>query len=419
MITPFFFRRVWLNPLVIFFAVWFLNFLVYELDNFFHFYYIVLSQRSEFLFVLSFVGFFLGGMSMALYKALPRNKIPSSVLPQKEYSYLAFMERLSGSLFTLILISVLGKYLLLVLNYGNPLAHLGEIRAATVSGAFVYPKILQFFSIFRYVLILNLGALLVFSAKKKKYMILTTIAFMLSILTDVAVAGRGGILNTFLFLIGVLLTAYLAQGVKLKAKHYFGILLSVLLLFTLFGSILYFRSNETDFFRKFAVSIYLYFTGTIPAVESFVENPWPSSLPGYNTFSGLYQGANKAVGLFGLNFLSPQDYQTFYAPITHMGPFNSAGHLAYYYSDFREFGVLIFPYLLGLWSTWLFFYVYERPKILTIQMCAIATAFIFTTVSGTMTSGASIWFTIIILLAQYVFFEWVKSIMEHKKALKI
>ncbi len=417
--TPFFFRKIWLNPLVIFFGVWFLNFIVYELDHFFNFYYIDLSPKTEFLFMLSFVGFFIGSMSVAIYKALPKKIIPSIILPHKDYSYLAFLEKISIFLFILVLVSVLGKYILLMLHYGNPLAHLGEIRVSNVSGDFTYPKILQLFSIFRYVLVVNLAVLCFFSSRKKYYIILTAITVILSVFTDVAVAGRGGILNTFLFLIGALLAGYLAKGIKLKAKNYFDILALIFILFSLFASILYLRGHDNNFLKKFVSNSYYYFTGTIPAVESFVQNPLESPFFGYNTFSGLYQGIDKLTGIAGVNFLSGQDYQTSYAPISHIGPFNSAGHLAYYYSDFRELGVLIMPYLLGLWSTWLFFLAYERPRILTIQMCAIATAFIFITIRGTMTAGASIWFTIFAILIQYIFFEWKGGLTKYPRSLVI
>src|SRR6185369_318101 len=108
-LAPFFFRRVWLNPLVIFFSVWFLNFIVYEMDRFIHLYYLNLSSKTEFLFVLSFLGFFLGSMSVALWKALPKKSKPNSALPGIEYSYLSFLEKVTISLFVLVLISVLGN----------------------------------------------------------------------------------------------------------------------------------------------------------------------------------------------------------------------------------------------------------------------------------------------------------------------
>ena len=149
--------------------------------------------------------------------------------------------------------------------------------------------------------------------------------------------------------------------------------------------------------------MYLYFTGTIPATEYFTENPWPSPFPGYFTFLGLYQGADKVAGLFGRNFLTPEDYASFYAPIT-TGPFNSTGHLTYYYSDFREPGVLIIPYILGFISAYLFFWLHERPRTLAIELYGIIIAFIIITTRGTMTAGVSIWFTIIILFLQYTFF---------------
>jgi oligosaccharide repeat unit polymerase len=395
---------MWLNPPVLFFGVWFLNFFVYQFDFVFQFYKVTLSPKTEWLFVVSFIVFFLGSTVVALF----RNTKPVSVLAiePSEYSYLLLLKKLTIVYFVLVVLGLVGKYTILIAHYGNPFSHLEQIRELIVSGQLVYPPILQVFSVFRYVLVLNLAVLVVFSQKKKVMIWFLVVSVIASFFTDLAVAGRGGFLNVFLFLVGGLIAASFAKGFRLHLKHYAALAGSVVVLVGIFGGVLYVRHHQKNFLPRFAGSAYLYFTGTIPAVESFVSKPFESKIPGYFTFSAPYQFADAALRLIGKGFLSPDEQKSYYAPITDKGPFNSAGHLAYYYSDFREIGIIVIPFLMAFIASWLFFSVSERPRILTIQLWAIGISFLLFTIRGTLTSGTSIWLAILIILLQRVLFHF-------------
>jgi len=397
-ISKFFYRKYYFNPAVVFFALWFFVLLLYELDSYIGFFYVRLSPYAEILFIESFLFFLIGSLTIALPL---RTNYHRNFQPSQESYQLNVLYKITKFLFLIFLVTIFYKYLLLFQKYGNPFTNLMLIRAESC-GEFSFSVLLRFLSLSGYLVILNLGILVVFCPNKKT-IFLTLLTLILSFLNAASIGGRGSAFIVGLFLIATVLTAAIIKYRRIKLKFLFvGIaaIISCLLLLTI---IVYLRSDKSiSLVSRFVTDSYLYIVGAIPATSFFLDYPWSSRLIGYNIIAGIYQLVNLASNnLFQINFLTPQDLQTFYAQITTIGPFNTASYITYYYSDFGEMGVIILSYLSGIITTFLFFRAIYYRRIIDIQLSAIAMVYILISPRGVLTNGMNFWVILAALLIQH------------------
>jgi oligosaccharide repeat unit polymerase len=393
-----FYRKYFLNPIVVFFAIWLFSLLLYELDAHFKFFYVRLSSKAEIIFFISFFAFFIGSLTVALPL---RNKEKNRTQPGIEDRQLGFLYKIVKITFFVFLGAVFCKYILLFQRYGNPFANLALIRMES-SGKFCFPLILRFLSLSGYLLILNLGILIVLHCNKK-IVFLTLASLILSFLNAASIGGRGSAFLTALFFITTVLVALIIKYKKIKIRFLLmgiaGILICVLSLTT----VVYLRNDgKIAFMNRVIADNYLYIVGPIPATSFFIQEPWPSRLAGYNTMAGMYQLLDIAsVSLFKINLLVPQDLQSSFAKITNIGPFNTSSYITYFYSDFKEAGVVIFSYLLGLITTYLFFRAIFYRRIIDIQLLAIAMTNLLLSPRGILTNGINFWVILAVLIIQH------------------
>lgn len=399
-LTPIFYKRIFINPLVIFFAIWFFVFSLYQLNTIFNYFYFKLTEKAQILFILSFISFFIGSLSVAVYQHIKKSEKIQTIRIQD--FHLKSIYKITKILFFFFAIGIALKVFLLLQRYKNPIENLGVVRGEFISGLLKYPQILYFFSFLGYLIIVNLGILLVFSKKRKIILFFIFLTLVTAFLNDLTVASRGFTFNFFLLLITTIFATFVVKGKVLKLRHYLFGIISFVLIIIFLTTIVYLRGDKSVGFLKLIGEYnYLYLVGTIPATSFFIENPFFSNLPLFHTFGGIYKFFDGITGLFGFNFLGSDDLRTFYANITELGPFNSATSLAYYYFDLKEVGVIIFSYLLGFISSFLFFKVVYNKRIIDIQLYAFILSFIIYSIENVLTNGAAFWILLFFIFSQH------------------
>jgi len=395
---PLYNKRI-INPALVFLAVWFIVFFLYEIDQIFFGFFKPISSYAEILFSAGFMFFFLGSLSAAINKDIPR-KIP----PNITNNHLRFIYRTTKILILIFLTSFSWKGIILFQRYSNPFANLYQIRYDYVRGLLEFPFHLDFIVTFTgYLIVLNLGILIVLR-KSRKIKILTLLAILVVFFSDASVAGRGWSINIFFFLISTILVTYnVVLEKEIKLKQCLGIITSGILLALLMTTIFSLRAKTpVNFGRSLTVDTFQYAVGNISSTGYFMENPLPTGPFGYNTFGGLLKLANDvSKAVFEKSFLTSKDPQRYYADISDLGPFNTSSHFALYYADFGAIGIIIISYLLGFISSYLFLKAVFYKRIIDIQLSAITFAMILFSVRGIYSNARFFWVLILSVVLQY------------------
>jgi len=387
------------NPALVFFGLWSVVFLLYELDQVFWDFFRPINEAAELLFVLSFVFFFLGCVMGAVPARVPIAKQTTRI----KDADLRFLYHVVLVLMPLFVASIVWKYLILVRRYGNPFANLYQIRWDYVRGLLTPPLHLDFISTFTaYLIMLDLGILVVLH-RNRKFKIWIVFVFLMVFLTDASVGGRGWSFNLFLFLVSVVFLTYnAALGNSVKAKHPLIIATSAVLFACMINVIYYLRARDPiSFGRGLTVDTFQYIVADISSTGYFVEHPFPTGPFGLHTFGGLLQLANDLAGLFGKGFLEPQNTELYYADISSVLLVNTSTHLAYYYADFGTPGVIIISYVLGFISSFLFLKASCKRRIVDVQLAAIVFATLLFSIRGIHSEGRFFWILIVAVVLQH------------------
>jgi len=167
---------------------------------------------------------------------------------------------------------------------------------------------------------------------------------------------------------------------------------------------LYLRSDGTvTFVERLLVDNYIYTVGPVPALTHYLENPWPRDVPGQWTFAGIYQAADTLLGLVGSGrILTPETFQTYYAPITDLGPFNVASHVVYFYSDLGAVGVVLFSSVMGLVTGYAFIRALRTKRVSDIQTASLLMFLQIFSVRGVVTNGVMFWVCLVFVAVQHM-----------------
>jgi len=396
-----FYRRVGLfHPSTVFLGIWLANFSFYALEGRFDMFHYELTPYAQWLFIASFITFFLGMLIVPMAPPGTKNKKSMAISDGQ----ISFLYRTAKYLLVFYAFAVGFKYVILVAKYGNPFASLSQVRYDAWNKIIIYPEYLYLLTLPAYLMVLNLGILLALK-KSKKVILLVAAALALAFLNDCTIGMRGGMTNFSLLLACSYFMTYVSLGKKVTLKHVAELSLLAVGLLLVLTAMLYMRTDKSvSFGSRFVKDTYLYFVGTIPACGYFFEHPWGSSAPAIWTFGGIYKAADVLLGAAGIPY-SPTGLETHYAAITRVGPFNCSSHLTYYYSDFGEIGVIIVPYLLGFISSYLFLKALYYKRILHIQLASLLLATLIFSVRGIYTNGVFFWVVVILVVAQHLFFK--------------
>lgn len=224
-------------------------------------------------------------------------------------------------------------------------------------------EFLPYFSSFSFVAVF-LGS--IYTAWKRKFSFYILIPFLAVVLSELANVGRAGMLFAFVEFISVMIL-YRPAVLKIeltsrkwkKLKNIISIVFISVLLIAGATSVKLVRStiesysgassslNEIRGGLVISPSIYFYFSGDLGVLNKYLELDKESNMFGENTFMPVYRVLNK----FGI-VKKPHFYQIGYFVPVWM---NTGTYLRELHADFGISGILIIPYFLGLFTTFLWF----------------------------------------------------------------
>lgn len=390
------------NPLTVFFGIWTLTLILFKLDIYFKIFTSGLTLNAQYVMATSFILFFLGAVTVALYtKKREIDKLVSINIKQ-----LDLLTTTSALVLLVFFIAVIIKYLILIPRYGNPFVNIESIRIDFFDGSLIFPFYLSVVTTFGYLAILNLGILAVFK-RNKSTLLMILFAFVLVFLNDSTTGMRGGLLNYIvLFLSGVMLSI-IVRNIKIGIRHMFYLICACIFFLMTMSIIFFYRSGgDVSYLEGLYKHNYIYLTSIVPTYSYFLDNPMPSNSFGIRTFQGLYEMLNMSLKPFDYILFAEADFKTFYAQnIIGNYPFNTAPYLTYLHSDFGLPGLLVSSYLMGLFSTFLYFKMIVAKRIIDIQFAVIAIAILIMSVRGIYVSGKSFWIMVGLVFLQHMFLK--------------
>ncbi len=256
----------------------------------------------------------------------------------------------------------------------------GSIPAVIINANIVYrlrverhiQGVIPYLYIFSYIAVFFAG---LYAAYNKKISLIVVFPFLGVILEDLANVGRSGILFSLIEFLSVYVFSSNILNVKKakknnKIKLVVGILLILSLLVVSASLIRSIRHTYevyqgeshklTELRGGFILtpSIYLYLTADVGVLNKFLQFNNERTSFGENTFLTLYSILSK----FDL-IKRPSDYQKgYYIPMWT----NTGTYLRELYADFGILGILIGPFLIGVFATFFWFRSYESSSIMNL-----------------------------------------------------
>ncbi|OGF50364.1 MAG: hypothetical protein A2231_02400 [Candidatus Firestonebacteria bacterium RIFOXYA2_FULL_40_8] len=396
-----FYKKI-LNPSLIFFIVWFVDFIFYQIDQSYYGYFTPISTRAQIIFIVSAIFFLIGTFTVKRTNGLINNV--ENVINDLQ---LNLLYKICKFIMPVFIISIIAKCVIFVKRYGNPFQSMILIRDEYVQGVFNFPFHLDFIiNVCGYLLVLNL-VIIYMLKKNKKILLFIVIAFLGVFINDFTVAGRGWTLVWFFMLIGVIFMTYNVVNIKFKLRHItvptFLAAIFTVMIYIIFGL----RSQKSDvsFYGMVVLNTFQYFVCNISSYGYFVSNPLPSGVFGYYTFGGLYKIFDDIINsIFSMHIYPTYDSYYYYANISD-GPVNSSIHLSFFYADFGIAGVILISFLWGLLASYLFYKLIYRKRIIDIQLAAIAISTILFSVRGIYGEGRFFWMLILLVFIQHKYIK--------------
>lgn len=363
----------WFNHLSIYVIIWFFLLFLYELKLI---RYEDLTFETWFVIIGAFISYFLGIITFFVAKNNFGN-YPDSNNKNLRIQTNLFINNAKVLKISILITSIIGligaiqNWLVLLhefKTFPNIIINANIIYHMRVEGGLAFVPYLSSFS---YVAVF-LGAL--YSARKGKISFYLTFPFLGVILSDLANVGRAGMLFAFVeFISALVLYSYsinkydLNQSKRSNKKFAISIVLIFISLVAAATVVKSIRgsvesiSSSTSTLNKLkgnaviTPTVYLYFSSDVGVLNKYLELEKENSMFGENTFMPIYRVLNK------LDLVEkPQFYQTgYYIPMWT----NTGTYLRELHADFGVTGILLVPFLLGLFITFLWFKFFETTRL--------------------------------------------------------
>jgi len=363
----------WFNHLSIYVIIWFFLLFLYELKLI---RYEDLTFETWFVIIGAFISYFLGIITFFVAKNNFGN-YPDSDNKNLRIQTNLFINNAKVLKISILITSIIGligaiqNWLVLLhefKTFPNIIINANIIYHMRVEGELAFVPYLSSFS---YVAVF-LGAL--YSARKGKISFYLTFPFLGVILSDLANVGRAGMLFAFVeFISALVLYSYsinkydLNQSKRSNKKFAISIVLIFISLVAAATVVKSIRgsvesiSSSTSTLNKLkgnaviTPTVYLYFSSDVGVLNKYLELEKENSMFGENTFMPIYRVLNK------LDLVEkPQFYQTgYYIPMWT----NTGTYLRELHADFGVTGILLVPFLLGLFITFLWFKFFETTRL--------------------------------------------------------
>lgn len=359
----------WFNHVAIYASVWMVMLYLFELRLI---YFIELSIYTWLIIIGSFLSFLFG--SITVLSARGTGIINSDNAPEQLSIFLDKGKILRNViyLFSLIgLLSAIQHWSVLLNEYGtviNVFLNAYHVYKSRTSGEL--EGVIPYVWLIIYPTIFFAG---IYTAYRNKITIATILPIVALILKEVANLSRAGILFGFAeFVISYMLFRHLLKknkslnkSSKLKAV---GSVVILLLLFVTGAAFIKSVRQATDTFKgtssslaKFeggafiSPSIYFYAASHVAVFNQYLEADRERESFGSNTFFTLYSALAKFDLVKQPRFIQPG----YFIPAWS----NTGTYLRELYNDFGVIGTFIFPFLLGLFSSFYWVKFYESGKI--------------------------------------------------------
>lgn len=358
-----FFLQKWFNHVALYAAIWGTVVSLYELKlmN-----YIEISGFTWGLISYCFFAFILGvTVVIAARNNFTQVQTKSVTLLITEAENLRILRNVTCFFAVLGIISVLQHWYILIGKFGN-------IQMVLIQANLVYKLrtegeisgVLPYLYITSYVAVVLSS---VYSAIKKKVTFLSIISFLAVILKEIASFGRAGILMGFLlFIVSFILYRHALSMTTYKKKQKFStkdiiVLSSVMLILFISGITVVksFRGTYESFKAStktlskvrnneiISPSIYLYASAHVGVLSKYFDGDGEKVGFGQNSFLPIYNFISK----FGV-----MDHPDFYQKGYWIPMWTNTGtYIREIHADFGLVGVIIFPFLLGMVTTFFWF----------------------------------------------------------------
>ena len=388
-------RRYLANPLVAFFGIWAGVLLLSRLAHF----NIELTSAGTRLTGTAFLALAFGSIAgVWLWSRRSRKRASDDVAARS----IMFVAMASLPLFA---ICVAWKFGMAWSVVGIPFAHVHEIRASGLAGDIATPFVIRGMVVFGYLAALNLGVL--WAVRPSRWVLVLSLTLgILLFLNDLSIGARGSLFNGGLLMASaeIVAGAGRARGVW-RVAHAIGIVVFV----TLAASMIFWlrSSNEgPTSLGGVTGSAVAYASGAVPASGWFIDNPWPTAVPGQWSFAGLWQLVDVVTGALPASY--DQSFQTRWAPVT--GAFNTGTFITYFYSDFGIPGVIILSVLTGFAAGYLFIGAARTRRLMLMELGALALFTLTFTPRGYIWSGMVFWPLTVAVVAQPFLLRWASRI---------
>lgn len=409
------YRWQWFNPLLGFLSLNMVAFVLYRAGTAVG-YFFELSWRAELLYAASFVLFFLGAatVAMATRDTIPRAGTGDPLRVEWSERRWRVFYALVKLLVATWIAGVGYKFWLLIEAYGDPLAMLKVIRQDLIDIQFSFPLAVSYVTLVGNLAVLNLGVLFGFGKFRRGVMILIGISCATMIMDDLTTGARGGF-KLFVMLVFSILATFAIRGVRVRWRHVaIGAGAAAGFLLVLGVVVLLRTGGEATLVQGVVISsIYGNITGNIPAFSYFIKHRPEGPLPGYYVLRGIYVFADQLLDLlFERPFLPPYAYDHYkvelYADVSPDALLhNTANDLTYVYWEGGALGLVLYTYLLGALTAYVFVRAVRGRRIVGAQVLALAMVALVSNMRGIYFSAIGFWITLAMIALQDVaLFRW-------------
>lgn len=352
------FRR-WLNPILIYTVSWMTFIILYEIKLI---RFIDIQNSTWVIILVSFSAFLLGILSFfSAGKLVPTNNKnnlnPNLNIDEKKIVLFLYIFSAVG------LLVALQHWMVLINKFGNIITVF--LRANLIYKMRVEGDIkgtIPYLNAFAYAGIFIGG---VYTALKGKITFKGIFPFIVVILHDMASVGRAGIFMGFVLFVLTFffVRQYFSANSPNNKLSRINFLVSLIVVVGIFlisttliknyrGTLEKFKAststlNELERTYFISPSLYFYFSSNIGVLNKYFELGGEDKLIGENTFQPVYNLLSK-INIVPHSGFYPKGY---FVPIWS----NSATYLRDLHEDFGYLGILIFPYLLGLFVSFFWF----------------------------------------------------------------
>ncbi len=406
-----YFFKMWFNHISLYSVVWMILLLTYEIRLI---RYIELSFLTWWVVIVAYVTFVLGSITIVLARKTFINQDKSN-LNSVKLDILA-----GGSLlikYLIIFCSIVG-FLAAVQHWYVLINKFGGIIEVLIQANLIYkmrvegeiPGVIPYIHSLSYVGVFLSG---IYVAHKRKITLISILPFISVIIKEVANFGRAGILIALLIFISSFflyknsfppLKPSKSKKNRLITAISIGLLLALIitsagLIRSTRGVYESFRATtpelkklQSGFF--ITPSLYLYMSSHIGVLEQYLKYEYDEKIKyGEITFQPIFNllskfGVVEHPGFYGKGYFIPMWS-------------NTATYLRYVFYDFGILGLILFPYFLGLFSSYLWMKFINNKK--TIYLAILSYLYVLIIFSPvTIASRLGIWFISLAMLLIFI-----------------